>query len=60
MILFRGKKMVENLLLIAKDLLYSLSIIEFSEEEKDYIISVTKKVIELSLTELMELHTESK
>lgn len=60
MILFRGKKMVENLLLIAKDLLYSLSIIEFSEEEKDYVISVTKKVIELSLTELMELHTESK
>jgi len=60
MILFRGKKMVENLLLIAKDLLYSLSIIEFSEEEKDHIISVTKKVIELSLTELMELHTESK
>ncbi|MFA7533667.1 MAG: hypothetical protein WCY46_05010 [Tissierellaceae bacterium] len=52
--------MVENLLLIAKDLLYSLSIIEFSEEEKDHIISVTKKVIELSLTELMELHTESK
>ncbi|MFA5576309.1 MAG: hypothetical protein WCZ27_09725 [Tissierellaceae bacterium] len=44
--------MVEDLLLISKDLLYSLSIIDFSESEKEYVTSVVKKLIELSLAEL--------
>lgn len=44
--------MVEDLLLISKDLLYSLGIIEFTEEEKDYIISIVRKAIELALKEM--------
>ncbi|WP_313758492.1 hypothetical protein [Tissierella sp.] len=44
--------MLENLLLISKDLLHLLSIVEFTEDERNYIISVLKKVIDVSLMEV--------
>ncbi|MFA5576189.1 MAG: hypothetical protein WC983_02805 [Tissierellaceae bacterium] len=44
--------MIRDLLLIAQNLLYSLSIVEFSESEKEYITSVVRRLIELSLAEI--------
>ena len=44
--------MLEGLLFISKDLLYSLDTMKFTEDERNYITSVLKKVIDVSLVEL--------
>ncbi|MBU5426448.1 hypothetical protein KQI41_08540 [Tissierella pigra] len=44
--------MMGSLLLISKDLLYSLDVMRFIENERNHIISVLKKVIDVSLIEL--------
>ena len=44
--------MIEDLLCIAKDLLHSLRKFDFTEEEKDYITSVVRKVIDVVLMEM--------
>ncbi|MBU5427116.1 hypothetical protein KQI41_11890 [Tissierella pigra] len=44
--------MLENWLLISKDLLCSLETMKFTEDERNYITSVLKKVIDVSLVEL--------
>ncbi|WP_154443104.1 hypothetical protein [Tissierella pigra] len=44
--------MLEGLLFISKDLLYSLDTMKFTEDERNYVTSVLKKVIDVSLVEL--------
>ena len=44
--------MLEGLLFISKDLLYSLETMKFTEDERNYITSVLKKVMDVSLVEL--------
>ncbi|MBU5427169.1 hypothetical protein KQI41_12155 [Tissierella pigra] len=44
--------MLEGLLFISKDLLYSLDTIKFTEDERNYVTSILKKVIDVSLVEL--------
>ena len=44
--------MLEDLLLVSKDLLYSLDTMKFTENERSYITSVLKKVIDVSLIEI--------
>ncbi|WMM26635.1 hypothetical protein RBU61_08150 [Tissierella sp. MB52-C2] len=44
--------MVVDLLFIARDLLYSLGIMKFTEDERNYMAGVLKKVIDVSLVEL--------
>jgi len=44
--------MVNDLLSIVHNLLYSLKVLEFTEEERDYIVSVIMKTIILIEVEL--------
>ncbi|SHE87049.1 hypothetical protein SAMN02745784_02059 [Tissierella praeacuta DSM 18095] len=44
--------MVESLLFIARDLLCSLDLMEFTEDERDYIIGVVKRIIVVTIIEL--------
>ncbi|MBU5313423.1 hypothetical protein KQI38_15470 [Tissierella carlieri] len=44
--------MVENLLFIARDLLRSLDIMEFTEDKKDYIAYVASRVMAVLSIEL--------
>ncbi|WMM26642.1 hypothetical protein RBU61_08185 [Tissierella sp. MB52-C2] len=44
--------MLEGLLFISKDLLYSLENMKFTEDERNYMAGVLKKVIDVSLVEL--------
>lgn len=44
--------MVKDLLQIIKDLLYAIETIEFTEDERNYIISVIKKIIDVLISEL--------
>lgn len=50
--------MVEDLLFIARDLLHSLSLTEFTEDEKDYVINVAERVIDISLIELKKVEKD--
>jgi len=47
--------MIENLLSISKDLLHSLDLLEFTEDERSYIISVVSKVIFVLLIDLQKV-----
>lgn len=44
--------MKDDLLFIAKNLLYSLDLIEFTEKERKYIIDLTRKIVLILLIEL--------
>lgn len=48
----KGENMIENLLSISKDLLHSIDLAEFTEDERNYIISVVRKIIFVLLIEL--------
>lgn len=50
--------MVEDLLFIARDLLHSLSLTKFTEDEKDYVINVAERVIDISLIELKKVEKD--
>lgn len=50
--------MIENLLSISKDLLHSIDLAEFTEDEKEYIISVIRKVIFVLLIEMRKLEKD--
>lgn len=47
--------MIENLLSISKDLLHSIDLAEFTEDERNYIIRVVRKIIFVLLIELQKV-----
>lgn len=47
--------MIEDLLFIAKNILIQINVLDLTEDEKDYIVNVVRKVIFMLLIELHKI-----